>query len=362
MIKKIVCVINGVGSSGGAERVMVTLCNEFVKKGIKVTLIVQEKETPSYFLEKDVEVLDTTVYKRIPGFLRLCIRQSRLRKHIRSCRPDVVISFMTKMNILTLIASLGLHIPIIVSERIDPHVNNIFPINLIRKIVYPFSSGYVFQTESAKTFFSNRIQAKSMIIPNPLSEGLPIKVNYLPTHEIVAVGRLEYQKNYSLLIYAFYDFIKIYNEFVLKIYGTGSKKQEIQQMINKMGMEKKIFLMGSVPNVAEEIYSADMFVMTSDYEGMPNSLAEALAVGLPCISTDCIGGGARFLIENDINGILVPTRNIKLLVAAMNKIENNHDYAKRIGNEAIKIRKKLNSEKIAQQWLNYCDQIGKEYC
>jgi glycosyltransferase involved in cell wall biosynthesis len=178
------------------------------------------------------------------------------------------------------------------------------------KYLYKKADGFVFQTEDAAKYFEGIIKCDSKIIPNPINPKF-IKEPYKGEREknIVTVGRLESQKNQKMLIEAFGKIESKYPEYSLLIYGDGSKKEELQDLIKEKGLENKVILKGKIDDVENVIDKAKMFVLSSDYEGMPNALMEAMALGLPCISTDCPCGGPRYLMENGKSGLLVPVGN-----------------------------------------------------
>lgn len=355
MIKRIACVIGKISVTGGAERVMTVLCNEFANRNKDVTLIVQESMEKAYPLDDRVKMVNIPVRLRIP-VLRYIIRLFKLRVQLKKCKPDIIISFMTEINIATILMSIGLKTPVIVSERNDPKTKK-GKKAFARKLVYPLASGYVFQTEDAMNYFSGRIREKSTVIANPLPDDLPKKTDYEPTYEIISVGRLEPQKNHELLIKSFYDFKKTHEQYKLKIYGTGSYYDKLNDLINKLALNDSVSLMGSTPEIPDRLKNSDIFVLSSNFEGMPNSLAEAMAIGLPCISTDCPCGGPMYLIQNMENGILIPVNDRNELTKALCLLVDDGELAYKLGNKAKEIRKQLNVNSIVNKWLEFCEKI-----
>lgn len=355
-MKKILCVIPGIENTGGAERVMTVLCNGFAEDGIETILVVQEPGRPAYDLDENVHYCNTGTKCRIPG-LRPLVRNWGLRSLIKQERPDIILSFLYKMNILTILFTRGLKIPVVVSERINPAVLAGTLWDKVRNHAYRYADGIVFQTKEAKNYFSHKIQNKSTIIRNPLTGGIPQKRNYDTGYRIAAVGRLTRQKNFTLLIYVFAEFIKEYPLYCLDIFGEGCLREELQEQIKELGLEGKVILHGRREDVLEQIVKADFYVMTSDYEGLPNALAEAMAVGLPCISTACEGGGAEALIENGKNGILVKRNASEELLAEMKRFAGNKELRRRIGEEARHLKRELDRRYIVKQWEEFLEQI-----
>jgi len=227
----------------------------------------------------------------------------------------------------------------------------------LRKIAYKRPNGFVFQTPDAQKYFNKKIQNRSRIILNPLTEKLPEPYVGERDNRVVAVGRLEPQKNYRFLLDAFAEFIKIHPEYILEIYGDG--EQNIQAVIEEKQLQDKVILKGFSKTVLEDIKSAGMYVMSSKYEGLPNALMEAMALGLPCISTDCPCGGPRLLIRDKENGLLVPLNNVESLVTAMQYVAENKENASQMAEKATKLKEIANLEAITNQWMEYIDVCSK---
>ena len=254
---------------------------------------------------------------------------------------------------------MGKNIPIIYSERNDPNKTNQSKINkLFRKIVEFGATHIVFQTEGAKQCYSKKVQRKSSIILNPVElsripERKKEDINY---SEIVTVARLEPQKNQELLIDAFNLVCKKHQDIVLKIYGEGSLKNKLQNKIHELGLNDKVLLMGAKQDVLEWIKVYYCFVLTSDFEGLPNSLIEAMSMGIPCISTDCSPGGARQLLGDD-RGLIVPCGDKERLAEAINMYLEQKDIAIKFGEEAYKIRDEIESHTVAKEWINLVEKL-----
>ena len=180
-----------------------------------------------------------------------------------------------------------------------------------------------------------------------------------PTHdftverkEIVTVGRLEPQKNQKLLINAFSELAKKFPDYTLVIYGEGSLRKKLEKYIESKGLKDRVFLPGAKNNIQEYIKDASLFVLSSDYEGIPNALIEAMAIGLPCVSTDCSPGGARELITNGENGVIVECRNSNELATAMARLLTDRESAKRMGTNAKKIYTRVDKNLVCNRWLD----------
>ena len=194
-----------------------------------------------------------------------------------------------------------------------------------------------------------------MVIPNPVSDMVPDRYEGERRKEIVAVGRLGIEKNHRLLLEAYADFVQTVPNYTLKIYGKGPLKQDLQTYAEELGISKTVFFADFAPDVLERIKDSYMYVLSSDYEGISNSLLEAMAMGLPVISTDCPIGGSKMLIKDHQNGILVPIGNRKALADAMIELAQNEKMAEQFSLEAAKIKEQYSVESIVKMWKNVID-------
>jgi len=233
--------------------------------------------------------------------------------------------------------------------------------NFFMKHLYPKADGFIFQTDEAKDCLKDVITCESVVIPNPVNEVfLNKKISKKRNHDIVTVGRLESPKNQKLLIDSFNLIKDTYQDYNLRIYGPGSLKETLEKQIDTLQLNDRVFLMGNSDDVARDIIDACMFVLSSDYEGMPNALMEAMALGLPCISTDCPCGGPKYLIQNNENGVLVPVNDAEKMAEAMRKILNDSAFAKKIGENAKTSIEKIRPEKVCAMWEEYILKNMKE--
>ena len=333
--------------SGGAERVIVTLANN-LSQNFQVEIWMMVATQVEYSLSEDV-ILDTSyIGINKGGITRLVWLIDRLKKD----KDTVVISFMTKMNLYAIIAAKIARVRVIVSERNDPSKTIAPKYYGIRDFLYRYADKVVFQTDGAMRFFSDKVQKNGCIILNPLRKDIPDVYEGKHNRDIVTVSRLHPQKNLKLMIDAFDAFRSEHKEYRLVIYGEGPIEQELKEYTKEKGIENKVVFAGVDENVFEKIRNSAMFVITSNFEGLSNALLEAMAVGLPCISTDSPPGGARMVIDNEVNGILVPVGDRDKLVKAMKRIASDKNFAKNIGEKASSIRVKINEEIICEQWRN----------
>lgn len=342
--------------SGGAERVISTLANEFVSRNHEVAVTLISNPKCSYQLSPQVmtESLNCEDDLHLSRYKRIRLREKKIKAAVTAFSPDIIISFMANTNIDVCMALKKTKIPIIVSERNDPKID---PPGKIRRFLricaYKRANGVVFQTKEAQDFFEEKIRKRSTIILNPLLSEIPKPYTGKRENRIVAVGRLEKQKNYNMLITAFSLFAKELPNWTLEIYGEGALCEQIESQAKECNISDKVFLKGFCANVHDEIRTAGMFVMTSDYEGLPNALIEAMALGIPCISTDCPCGGPAMLIESEVNGALINVADTSALVEKMLDFAKNSDKAKVLGEKAQEIRGLVDKDIIVDKWLNF---------
>lgn len=345
---------------GGAERVVSVLSNRFAKLGNDVLICTINDYGCCYDLNEKVKCLSLKcdTFLKQSALKRTKLRHVRIKNAVCEYQPDIVISFMSETNIDVCLALKKVKVPLIVSERNDPKIDPASKLKrLLRKFAYKRADGFVFQTEDARNYFNKNIQEKSCVILNPLTETICEAYQGERESKIVAVGRLNAQKNYPLLINAFESFIKTYPEYSLEIFGTGNIEDKLNNIIEQKGLGDKVILKGYLSNVHDAIKNAEFYVMSSDFEGMPNALMEAMALGLPCISTDCPCGGPKMMIKSGENGILVPVKDEEALLNAMLLFAENKAYAQKLGENAVKIREMVDVNIITQNWLDYITKV-----
>lgn len=348
---------------GGAERVITNLCNQCLIVEHKITILTCVNSSSQYPLDKQVQHLcidrlkEEKEQNKLVRFVR---RRKKLKQILDGLSIDVMLSILPEPSFLALSLKKRYSFPMIVSVRSDPAMEYAFlPYYFMMRVLYPRADGFIMQTEGAKGYFPKEIQKKAVVIPNPINmDAVRMPFAGERKKEIVAVGRLTKEKNYPLLIQTYRKISKKFSEYKLLIYGEGTLRKELEVLIEKLGLQEKVILAGQKDDIFEQIYGSSLFVMTSNHEGMPNALMEAMALGLPVIATDCPCGGPRFLIENQKNGILVETNDEDALAEAMVRILTDKVFAKRLGNEASRIAEMLNPKDIYQKWEDYITYIA----
>lgn len=361
---KIALVISSVGG-GGAERVMANLANAWAREGIEITLITLASCTQDvYALDDAVERvgLDLTGHSSslIQALIRNAIRVRRLRSALRACRPDVVISFMTTTNLMTILACRGLTCPVLVSERI--FVSRQPPRGVWRLLYRPLyrsAAGIVAQTSRAAADLEAWLKRPVTVIPNPLMSASCHSVGCQKDAQsllhkgsarwLLAVGRLSAQKGFDLLIDAFSRVAAHQPEWHLVIAGEGPERAKLTAQIAELELGDRIQLQGFCDAPQELMRQADLFVLSSRYEGMPNALLEAMAAGCPCISFDCESGPAE-LIESGVNGWLVASEDVVALTGAMELLMIDHGLRKSLGTAATEVANRFSLSAVIAQW------------
>jgi len=246
------------------------------------------------------------------------------------------------------------NVKVVLSERWYPKARS-FASQILKQIQYKYADGYVFQTVEASKCYNKRAQRLSVIIPNPIIDNLP-EAKTIERKEVVTVGRLAPEKNQGLVIKAFAIFSKNNPDHYLKIYGSGPLKTELLNLMESLQLSGKVEIIEGKRNISELINGADLFVLPSNVEGMPNALIEAMAMGITSISTDCPAYGSRMLIQDGENGYLVPLDDVEKLAEAMNRAVRESDR-ERIKNNSLKIRERLDADKTADKWICYFKKI-----
>lgn len=347
--------------TGGAERVIVQLLREWQKKGHQCSLLCMHPQPAFYMIPEGISSYDVPTFAR-NGNVDKILRYKHLRKWVKESTPDIVLAMPEEIGVYVLAAMVGTGIPVVVSERNNPWVMpNKKITRALRRMVYPFAKGLIFQTEQAASFFPKRQREKGIVLPNPLDiSRLPEVYRGEWEKTVVSAGRLEDQKNFPLLIEAFAKFYEEHQDYKLVIYGEGTKREALEALAESKLPKDAWSFPGRVDDLPERISRCAVFALSSDYEGVPNVLIEAMAVGTPVVSTDCAPGGAASLIANGKNGILVPVQSREALTQGLCYMVENPAEAAAMAEQAVNIRETLDAEKVALDWLDYFTQCIKK--
>lgn len=332
---------------GGSERVVAMLANEYVKKGYQVAILLFAGKQTVYPLDERVEIYIAGEASGGNPFIRVK-RLIKMRQFYRANKNCYIFSFCVMGTVFSVLAAAGVPHRLLVSERNDP---TRIPHQKLRNWAYRKAEKLVFQTEDMKNCFPEDIKKKSVVIPNPVAEGMPDPFTGIRKKQVVSVARLQPQKNHRLLIDAFAEFCKDFPEYELHIFGIGELEEALKQQAEELHINEKIKFRGFSANVKQEIWDSAMFVLSSDYEGISNSMIEALAMGVPVISTDCPVGGSRMYIEDGVSGLLTPVGDSTALCNAMKRVAEDSELAQSLSVNGSKIREKYSLESIANKFL-----------
>lgn len=343
---KIAIVAHGL-AKGGAERVASLLANHYHRIGHSVLFVAVYSPEKGYALEEGVEY----VYaggKHTNKVLKAITWARNLDRIIHNNGTDLVISFLrTEL----LYCSFRRNIPIIYSLRNDPanSFKNGFT-EFLCKVAYHRAVKIVFQTPGARDYFEPGIRKKGVVIANPLTRDLPRWVGDECNKTIITACRLMKQKNLPMLIEGFAQFHQKHPEYTLEIYGEGVLRESLENQARQLGLEDSIRFQGFVNNIHEIMRRSGIFALTSDYEGVSNSMLEALAVGIPTVCTDCPPGGAAMYIRDGENGMLIPVGDAKALADRLCCMAENPALCQRMSQEAMKLRDLLAVDSVLKQW------------
>lgn len=339
---------------GGAERVISILSRKMHEQGLDVQILLYYDREIFYEMESDVKI---TIVQKESGSSNILKNLLWVRRFFKA-NADVIISFLAPFNIMALAAHMGLRSTMIVADRNDPRFVPANPaIRKMRNLLYRFSDGVVLQTTQNRDYFSKTIQRKSVVIGNPidLGEKAGMGLVTMKRHEIASVGRLMPQKNQSMLLRAFANISADFPQYCLTIYGEGPERESLEKLAGELGIKERVNLSGSVKDVHDRIAGSELFVLSSNYEGMPNALIEAMCMGLPCISTNV--SGAADLIVSGENGEIIEVGDTDALTHQMRHLLNNQGQRDRFARNAVELNSKLEADKIAKEWISYISSV-----
>jgi glycosyltransferase involved in cell wall biosynthesis len=347
-------------TQGGAERVLTMTANHWARLGHAVVLITLDaSQNDTCPLNPEVSRVGLGLLKSSAGPLQAVwnngTRLRSLRRAIRDSQPDVVISFIDRMNVLTLLATRGLGLDVIVSERVDPRRHDIGSMwNALRRSLYPRARALVVQTERVCHATRSLVRGKPIyVIPNAIE--MPKEPTGTPPADepsgcrIVAMGRLVPQKGFDLLIQAFAQIAAEHPNWRLHILGNGPQQSELEQLARAGDVTERVSFGGWVAETANFLRQSDLFVLSSRYEGFPNALLEAMACGLPAVSFDCDSGPAE-IIRDGIDGLLVDAENVDALAEAMERLMSDEELRRRLATRAPEVIERFSVDEFFRRW------------
>lgn len=358
--KKIVFYLGSLGR-GGTERVVVNLAEYLIQEGYQVTIATKEKVQEEYPVPEGVtRILPDITGKEISRSrtVNFCRRIKKLRNVWKQEEADLIVSFIRKNNYMAILSSMGMHTPVLVAVRSAafreyPGINK-----KIANLLFPFAEGIIVQTPDAREYFNDRVRKKTVILPNslhpdficPLYEGKRESI-------IVSVGRLDTNKNQQMLVRAFAQIAGKYPKVKVIFYGDGEERKNIEKLIIELGVQEQIILAGKQSDIRSEIQKAEIFVLTSRVEGIPNALLEAMSLGLVPICTDFGGGGAKTIIEDGVNGFVVSVDDVNELTNRMEQLLQDEQLEEALRRKAIEVQETLQPERVNRLWKEYFEQF-----
>lgn len=359
-------------AGGGAERASVLLAGGLLQNGHEVSLVTLYTEAADFYeLPKGVKRLALNIASDSPTFLHAIgnnfNRISVLRTEICEQKPDIAISFLKETNILTLLALINTDIPVIISEQNNPRLDASGGLwDKLRTLIYPMASKVVSCSQGVNDCFDWLSKDKRAIIYNPLT---PIEREQKITNTtekvdddrklLVAMGRLTYQKGFDILLSAFHKFADQYTQWQLVILGEGELREKLEKQIDDLGLTNRVVLPGVIKNPFPFLQKSKIFVLSSRYEGFGNVIIEAMACGLPVISTDC-PSGPREIINNQVDGILVPTEDVWALAYSIEDLILNPEKAAKLAKTASQTVERFKLQQIVEDWEKLIAEVSNQ--
>lgn len=326
------------GVYGGGQRVLLTLAREFHHRGLNPVVYTREKGFDTSLVPCKVVIINTTKgkFSQIIQFRNSFIKEGIERIIVFGC------------DTICYIATLMANVKYIYSLRVDPHQVD------FNKFTYKYIINHchkiVFQTRKVQNYFNENVRKRSIVIPNPILDSNLPNISSKREKKIVIVARLSEEKNISMAINAFSKINR--NGYSLHLYGVGEQMDELKTLVSDLRLGNDVIFEGHVTRVIEHIKDAEILLLTSNFEGMPNALIEGLAMGLACITTDFPSGAAYDLIEDGKNGFIVPMNDIEALARKLQLLIDDYELRKTFQRNATDIRSKQNVNVIVDNWIN----------
>lgn len=363
-------------NSGGAERVSANLANYWAGRGWRVTVVtLASSESDFYQLHPAVRRIGLDVAGRsgsvAAGAAANLRRVAALRRVLRELQPDVALAMMSTANVLLALATFGMTAVIALgSEHTYPPM---IPLGRVweelRSRLYGRLDAVVALTSESERWLQEHTSARRVpVIPNPAPWPLPIQAPTLSPpprgdgrYMLLAVGRLGEEKGFHRLLDAFQQLADAFPDWRLVILGEGSERQALEAQVAAAGLHGRVSLPGRAGNVGQWYEAADLYVMSSRFEGFPNTLAEAMAHGLPAVSFDC-DTGPRDIIRHEVDGLLVPAADVPALASALRRLMADEDLRQRFGERAREARERFSMARVAGMWEALFQDLLQRHC
>ncbi len=340
---------------GGTERKVANLANYMSDKGHEVVLVNAYRFDDEFAVNGSVRRLvcepseDELPGSRIGNYRA---RFNALKDIWVKERPDVILSFIGKTNIMTLLTSKGLGIPVAVGIAGDPDEEYYTTVlKFLARHLFKKADAVILQTERSRSFFPAKVLDKAVIMRNPVSTDFDIdRYEGERDKTVVTLGRIDDNKNHALIIDAFAEIADKYPEWKVLIYGEGPSKEALEEKVKSLGLFDRILFPGYTDDVVGVLKKTGVFVLSSNTEGSPNALIEAMMMGVPVISTDCPCGGPGELIRDGQNGLLIPVNDRVKMQDSLQKLFDNPHFAEQIGRESARTRDIYSPKKVFEAW------------
>jgi len=350
--------------SGGAEKMLVWLANNMAKDN-EVTFLTYRDDCCSkdfFQLDGGIRRIKICTEKRGAQVGETLLTIKKIHNLLRAEQYDVAIAFLSPSQLRLAVARIGTNTKLLFSQRGDPYQMGVTSwVHKLNSMAFNSADFYVFQTERARDYYSKKIKNNSCVIANPIK---PLQRTMDRTADkiekkIVTVSRLDiHQKRQDVLIAAFKLFNKIHPNYTLHFFGDGPDRGQLEALASD---NSNIVFEGETSNVAEAIQNATIFVLTSDFEGIPNALLEAMSLGLPCISTDCSPGGAVLLIQSGENGYITDCGDAEALSEKMNELVVDFKKAETFGTNAMYVCEAFSERSIKEKWQDVIQSMKYKY-
>ena len=331
-------------TSGGSERVMSIVANKMQERGYEVEIVCLNDQIVFYPINEGIKITHVEVES---GTKSLPKKLWWFRKYIKQTQPDVVVAFMVSVYTVTLLALMGVKIPVISSVRNDPAYSNLRK-KITRKILLPRSAHVVVQTQQIKQFFNKNIQKMTTVIYNPVNEKVFELQPIEKENRIISVGRLYPQKDQKMMIEAFAKVSEKFPQWSLIIFGEGPEREALELLVERLKVKDKVSLPGRSENIIDELNKSKVFCLSSIYEGMSNALVEAICVGLPIVTTKV--SGTEELIQDGENGFTVNIGDTDAMATALTKLLGDEGLQKQFAENNKAQASKFETNAIVNQW------------
>ena len=350
---------------GGAAKMILFVARGMMQRGHEVKMINLNCFNAFDRMPEDIETVSAhiTYSGAIKTNYQVC---KFVYDNAKRFKPDILVAFNSASNFSAAIAGRLLHLPVIVSERADPflsHKNPQFSVK-IKQWFVAHADGTVFQSEGASMIYPEKLRCRSTVIPNPITlteHFAPIDYSKRP-HTIVTHGRYDNkQKRYDVMLKGFSLFKQTHPDYKLIMYGTGSDESKIRDWVKELNLEDSVTINPITHTPMTDITREGIYAITSDFEGISNSLLEAMAVGMPVVCTDHSPGGGRLVVQDHQNGLLIPCGSPEAVANAFAEFADNPELAEQCGNNAKDVLVRFHPEKIMDMWESYINQVADRF-